>query len=249
MTSTSPVFSVIIPTLNEVQNLPKLLKDLVNQTHSDFEVIVVDGKSVDKTLNKAKTFLSLLHLKLLTSNIRNAGYQRNLGAKTATGKFLIFLDADSRIPKYYLQEIDLTQAKIGKNFTLGATWIKSDSKSDLEKIIAQVYNQLLILNRDIAPAAIASSLIIKRNLFKKAGGFNPRLTFAEDRDLIKKLWKSGHKLHILKSPLATWSFRRFRKEGYSKALGKLLYLNIYAMLKGAPQPDKINYPMGGQCHR
>ena len=49
-------FSIIIPTLNEERNLPNLLKELSEQTFNDFELIVVDGLSDDKTLVKANSF-------------------------------------------------------------------------------------------------------------------------------------------------------------------------------------------------
>src|SRR3989338_5592431 len=49
-----PYFSVIIPTLNEEKYLPKLLKDLVSQTYRDFEVVLVDGNSDDKTVEGFK---------------------------------------------------------------------------------------------------------------------------------------------------------------------------------------------------
>ena len=49
---TEPFFSIIIPTLNEEKYLPLLLSDLEHQLFTDFEVIVVDGKSADKTVTK-----------------------------------------------------------------------------------------------------------------------------------------------------------------------------------------------------
>ena len=54
--SQRPFFSIIIPSLNEEKYLPLLLEDLSQQTFKSFEVIIIDGKSEDKTIELAKTF-------------------------------------------------------------------------------------------------------------------------------------------------------------------------------------------------
>jgi len=66
-----PYFSIIIPTLNEERYLPKLLEDLLNQTEKNFEVIVVDGKSTDKTIDVCKHFMKNIPSKIIISNKRN----------------------------------------------------------------------------------------------------------------------------------------------------------------------------------
>jgi glycosyltransferase involved in cell wall biosynthesis len=101
-----PFFSVIIPALNEEKYLPLLLADLTKQTISDFEVIVIDGVSKDKTVEKAKLFKNKLpSLTILTSSVRNVSVQRNMGAQKALGKYLLFNDADNRLPEYFLEGI------------------------------------------------------------------------------------------------------------------------------------------------
>lgn len=246
MEKTKQCFSVIIPALNEAKTLPLLLGDLSRQTFKNFNTVIVDGRSTDGSLHKAEQFNTKLDLQLISSPIRNAGFQRNLGVKKASGRFIIFIDADSRIPKYFIQEIDLAVAKLGRKFNIATTWIKADTKSELDNFLAKIYNQLLLLNKDISPAAQATGMIIRRSLFNSVKGFNPQLTFAEDRDLVKRICQKGHKLLVLKSPMLTFSFRRFRRKGYGNTVIKLFYLNIYTTLKGEPpSPQKADYEMGG----
>ncbi|KKT87511.1 MAG: Cell wall biogenesis glycosyltransferase, partial [Candidatus Collierbacteria bacterium GW2011_GWD2_45_10] len=91
-----PFFSVIIPALNEEKYLPLLLADLAKQTTRDFEVIIIDGNSKDKTVAKAKLFKNKLPLlTILSSPVRNVSVQRNQGATKATGRYLLFNDADN----------------------------------------------------------------------------------------------------------------------------------------------------------
>ena len=94
-----PYFSLIIPCLNEQKVLPLLLSDINKQIFSDFEIIVVDGKSEDKTKEIA---LKNPKTTLIISDKRNVSHQRNLGAKNANGKYLVFFDADTRINDYFL---------------------------------------------------------------------------------------------------------------------------------------------------
>ena len=98
-----PFFSIVIPTLNEEKYLPKLLQNLADQTFKDFEVIHVDGRSEDKTVQKAARFSKKLDIKTLISQKRHVSHQRNLGGKKAQGKWLVFMDADNFLKPYFLQ--------------------------------------------------------------------------------------------------------------------------------------------------
>lgn len=87
-------FSVIIPTLNEEPNIERLLKSLERQTFKDFEVIIVDGGSRDRTVEIAKKFSAKVHVK---RNLKEFP-SRNYGAKVSQGKVLLFLSADVLLP-------------------------------------------------------------------------------------------------------------------------------------------------------
>jgi glycosyltransferase involved in cell wall biosynthesis len=92
--------SIIIPTLNEKDTIANLLKDIRDQS-LESEVIVVDGNSIDKTINQVKKFKTVKYF----STRSQVAYQRNFGAKKANGDLLIFLDADVRLPKNFLQKV------------------------------------------------------------------------------------------------------------------------------------------------
>jgi len=96
-----PLISVIIPTLNEAESLAKLLSDLKQQTYKNFEVIVVDEHSTDKTVKVAKES----NAKILFSNKGNLSFARNLGIKKSKGTIIVNLDADFRINKEFLKGV------------------------------------------------------------------------------------------------------------------------------------------------
>ena len=90
--------SFIIPTLEEEKVIEKILKNLKEISAIDYEIIVSDGGSKDKTVEIAKKY----GVKVVENNSgqrQNIGIGRNEGAKAAAGEFLVFLDADIYIPE------------------------------------------------------------------------------------------------------------------------------------------------------
>jgi glycosyltransferase involved in cell wall biosynthesis len=84
--------SIIIPTRNSEKTIKKCLESFENQAHSSYEIIVVDGKSSDSTIDIIQDFKDVRLLK----NVKiEAGHARNRGAEIATGQILFFCDSDS----------------------------------------------------------------------------------------------------------------------------------------------------------
>ena len=84
--------SIIVPTINEANNLPLLLSDL-SMIHKEGEIIIVDCGSEDKTIEVANIYGA----KVYKSKERNRGLQLDMGAEKAKGDWLIFLHADTRL--------------------------------------------------------------------------------------------------------------------------------------------------------
>ena len=84
--------SIIIPTINEANNLPLLLSDL-SSIQKEGEIIIVDSGSEDKTIDIANIYGA----KICISKERNRGLQLDIGSKHAKGDWFIFLHADTRL--------------------------------------------------------------------------------------------------------------------------------------------------------
>ncbi|MBU1200393.1 glycosyltransferase family 2 protein, partial [Patescibacteria group bacterium] len=185
-----PFFSIIVPSLNEEFTLPLLFKNLSNQTFKNFEVILVDSYSEDKTIKKADKFLSKLNLKIINSNQRNVSIQRNLGAKTAKGKYLIFCDADNRLPSYFLEGIKYNLNR--KPTQIFTCWCQADSQKKADKAIATLINITIeAANKLNYPGALGAMIGCTPKAFKKIGQFNPNITFAEDAEFIRRASKKN----------------------------------------------------------
>jgi len=248
---TKPFFSVIIPTLNEEKYLPRLLNCLCHQTFKNFEIIVVDANSNDNTIRKVRKYQSFIpKLRLATSKIRNCRYQRNLGAKRATGEYLVLLEADVMVKSSYLREIHKTITEEKAVFL--TTWQEPDSSLVLDRGISAVLNLAMEFARIIRqPFSGAFNTIVRKDIFYKMKGFNENLRMSDDHDFAIRVHKAGYKLEILRNPLLLYSMRRFHSEGRVSVLIKYVQAAIYLIFLG-PKTAKLNcvdYPMGGHVHR
>jgi glycosyltransferase involved in cell wall biosynthesis len=243
MTS-KPFFSLIIPALNEEVDLPILLQDILKQSIDDYEVILIDGRSEDKTMERSKPFQTRLPLTILSSDIRNVSVQRNMGAKHAKGKYLLFNDADNRLPKYFLEGVRY-QMRV-KPVDVFTTWFLPDTNLPKDQAVATFYNlQIEAMNQLGTPGGVGAMIGCKRNLYKSIGGFNPEVGFAEDTDFIRTAYNKGYSFTVLHEPRFVYSLRRFRRDGLLRSLQNYAILNLKYMTK-----QKVNqveeYPMGGK---
>jgi hypothetical protein len=240
-------FLIIIPTLNEERHLPRLLTDLSNQTFKDFQLVIVDGRSSDATLQKADSFKTKFRgFKVIISDKRNVAYQRNIGSKNAKTEWLIFMDADNRIPDYFLQGIKF-QLEILKPDIL-STWISPEHKTPTNISTANLINIFMDINKHAPyPFIFESMLIIKRLSFKKLAGFDTKITWHEGGDLLRRAQKMDMKYEFIKDPKYIYSFRRLRKIGAFKTLTGIAQHEFIRILNGGLDKKSANryYPMEG----
>lgn len=171
--------SVIISTKNEEKNIRRLLLNLKKQTFDNFEVIVVDNFSTDDTLKIASKF---------TDKIFQKGFerssQRNLGLKKASGKYILFLDADMVPESDVLNQCYLLMES---NKNLAGVLIDEISigKGFLAKIKA--------LEKDLYYGGqfIEAVRFFRSKDLVQIGGFDENLISGEDWDLSQRIKKLG----------------------------------------------------------
>lgn len=212
-----PRFSVIIPTLNEEKFLPKLLASLTRQTVKNFEVIIVDGNSTDRTVAVAKRFAKKLPITQLISEKTGVSRQRNMGAMAAKTDWLVFVDADSILLANFMERIGrFIDRKRAKFFT---TWLKADSDDPADAIAGFLMNMsiegAILIERPWAPGPLT---VIRRDVFKTIGGYDENASYGEDHELSVIGLEKGIPFEILREILYIYSFRRFRKEGSIKVM-------------------------------
>jgi hypothetical protein len=246
MASQKPFFSIVIPTLNEEKYLPHLLSDLSSQTFRDFEVIIVDGHSNDQTLKLAKAYLKKLpKTTILTSPKRHVCVQRNLGAKHAQSKILVFMDADNRLDSYFLMGLRYRLESDPADFA--TCWVKSDGNTKSDAFIAYGMNVLTELSSIDTPMFSESLTIASTAAFNDIGGFDENNHFGESRPLIKSAHQKGYTFRIYRDPTYTFSFRRIRKFGIMNLLGTITKHELSHLTGKELTTEEIKqlYPMQG----
>lgn len=240
-----PYFSVIIPTLNEEKFLPKLLNDLKRQKEKNFEVIIVDGSSEDKTRRVAESYKSdFLNFKIVSVKKRNVSYQRNLGARLSKGVYLIFLDADSRINPAFTRKIKREIDK--KKYLIFIPLAVPQSRLYQDKIIFNLSGFLIEVSQLIGkPFSAGGSMVFQKDFFHFIGGFNEKLFLSEDHEIIQRARKCGVIAKVLRNVKIKFSLRRLEKEGRFDILVKYLIATIHLLIKGEIKEKIFDYQMGG----
>jgi len=229
----NPKFSIIIPTLDEEICLPLLLKDLTLQSWTDFEVIHVDGGSKDKTLEKAKEWECKLNFRTIKHNVKNVSAQRNLGASKAKGDWIIFMDADNRLPSYFLlgieYKIEFTACRPKKNFDVFTTLLhlndddKKDAKSRTSANFINVF--LRTTGKTEKPMVLGSMIGIRREIFDNIK-FNEKSKVSEDSIFVKDCIRAGLDYVVLTNPTYAYSMRRIKSNGMVRTATSGFIMNL-----------------------
>jgi glycosyltransferase involved in cell wall biosynthesis len=202
------MISVIIPTRNEEKNLPVILRSLkADNFKSKYELLVIDGKSRDKTVEIAKSFGArvVVQDKLGISNARNLGWQ------SAKGDILIFLEADHFVEPGFLAAVN-DFFKKNKKTDAARYNIKPHQGNYIQKGLAV---QCELAER--RQGAREFPTIFKKHVLEKTVGWDESIGIAEDRELPSRIKQGGYKVGFIENA-KVWakpvdSFRLLYKEG------------------------------------
>lgn len=206
--------SIVVPTLNEEDNIRVCLESIASQeTDAEYEIIVCDAKSEDKTVEIAGKYTK----KIVSSNVRSIGLQRNLGAKSALGKYILFVDADTILQKGFLEwglgkfreDPDLLGFSAGFRFS-----DRSPRFVFSEKLVCAWFE---FNDKRNSPTLVGFNTFVTAEAFKLSGGFLD--VPLEDADYVRRLHKLG-RVHFFTDHYVVTSSRRLETMG---VLGSLRY--------------------------
>ncbi len=228
------MISIIIPAWNEEKYLPKLLECIKKQTYKDYEIIVADADSKDKTRQIAKKY----GCKIVKGGMPAAG--RNNGAEAAKGDILLFLDADSQIDDNFVKNAlnEIEKRKID----IAGCRIKPLSNKMAYIFGFSVFNLWSCVMQFIFPHASGSGIFCKKSLHNKIKGFDNSIKFAEDVDYVSRGSRYG-KFRIIKNVEVFVSSRRYENEGMVKTGVKLLMVPFYRLFFGEIRGDIFKYSL------
>lgn len=172
--------SIIIPVYNEEKVIANCLKSLASQTAKNFEIIVVDDGSTDNS----KQFAAL------SQKHKGPGAARNLGAKKAKGKILVFVDADMEFDLDFLTKL-ISPIESGKAI---GTFSKDEYLLNKDNALARCWNLNLgrsanKMHPDNYPNEQEVFRAILKSEFDKSGGFDEHIGYTDDWSISRKLGK------------------------------------------------------------
>ncbi len=228
------MLTIIIPTLNEERVLRTTLERLRALTAIPFEVVVSDGNSRDATLEIARELADrvVVYEGAARQTIAQA---RNLGARAASGEFLLFLDADIELPDINRFLGEALAAFAADPQLVAATVpisVMKASETLRDRLLFGTVNAIHRLNNNLLGSGSASGefQLIRRSAFERVGGFNDRLVAYEDWDLFDRLGRIG-KTRFLPQHHALHTGRRAHAVGHARLLltwiGNALWFKLF----------------------
>ncbi len=190
--------SIIVPTLNEEKALPDTLRNIASNAPG-CEVIIVDGGSADRTQEIVAGFRDIPIVWMTAPKGR--GSQMNAGAKAATGEVLLFLHADTHLPR---DTPELVAGALREPETLGGFFrIAFVPRAPLADFYTWAYNVRSHFRVFYGDAG----LFLRQEVFERMGGYRAALVM-EDIELILRLRRAG-RLAYVRGGAVQSSSRRF----------------------------------------
>jgi glycosyltransferase involved in cell wall biosynthesis len=217
--------SVIIPTKNEEKNIVNCIESIVGQNYErrEIEIIVVDNGSTDRTVDLAKRYADKIY-----EYGSERSESRNYGVKKASGKYVLFVDADMRLGRKVIEEC---VRRIESNSEAVALYIPEIMVGD------SFGSKVRRFERGFYNGTVIDAVrFISKAAFEKVGGYDEKMYACEDWDLDKRLKKYGSFV-IIKSPL----YHNESKFDWGRYFKKKFYyaenINKYEKKWGYDDPD------------
>jgi rSAM/selenodomain-associated transferase 2 len=216
--------SVVIPALNEAENILSCLESVKSQ-YCEFEVIVVDGGSMDGTVDLVRPQARVVRSE------KGRAVQMNSGARLCAGEVLLFLHADSQLPPGGLV---LVERVLANPRIVGGTFgLRFDSRKILLRFIT-FFTRFKFRYFHYGDQGI----FVRRSVFEQLEGFE-EIPLMEDVDFLRRLRKTGQ-LALLKQAVTT-SARRFLEHGILRQQLLNTILVICYLLGAKPETLKKWY--------
>lgn len=151
--------SIIVPVFNAAKFIDEMLVTIINQTHKNLEIILVDDESTDNSVEIIHESLKNIDCEYYLINQKNSGAAsaRNHGLKHATGDYVVFVDADDLLHNRYIEL--LLKVAISNNSDIVICGFMAFSDKSHTNLTSEVNEDFEILNQEKATVDFALGLI------------------------------------------------------------------------------------------
>ena len=197
-------FSIVIPTFNRSKFISQIIIDVINQTYTNWELIIIDDGSTDNTKEVVSKFTHSKKIQYYFQINSERSSARNNGINNATGDFICFVDSDERLnseflehisnaikinnenPAVYYYDIGFVFESDHNNLIYTRQGIQIDKKKGIDQLINEVIG--------VPQLCIARSIL-------KSHKFNTEITVGEDLDLLLRLFDKYNFYYISGKPM------------------------------------------------
>ncbi len=215
------VVTIVLPAYNASEYLAETIKSVINQTYTDFELLVIDDGSTDDTADIVRDFGKQdSRVRLISQENQGVSVARNTGIKMAQGEFIAFLDADDLwLPNKLALHVQHLSANpnIGLSFarvefmTFDGKPTRKYSNPPFKNITAKkLYEE--------NPAVTPSNALFRRMALQKVGGFDGELSGMADSELLLRVKCHGWQVEGIDEVLVLY---RTNLAGMSSQLYKM----------------------------
>jgi glycosyltransferase involved in cell wall biosynthesis len=207
----SPFFSIIIPTFNRARLISRAIESVLSQDFDDWEMIVVDDGSADTTGDVVRAFSDIdPRISYHYSENQGAAAARNLGCSFASGKYFTFLDSDDEyLPKHLSLRAELISSEPAIELLHGNVEVIGDP------FVADLFDPSKLI--PIFDCIIGGTFFIRRDLFKRLGGFTDML-YGDDNDFFARATELG--ALIRKVEPATYRYYRTETDSITSLVAR-----------------------------
>ncbi len=223
--SFNPYFSIITVVKNDQNNIQKTIESITCQSCLDYEYIVIDGKSIDKTVKKILKYKKFINL-LISEKDNGIYHAMNKGIKNSKGKVVVFVNSGDLLTKNALKII---KKKFDTNKSLDFIFGTVRRHYTKDTITKYGFNRSrLIYNFDFATAH-STGFFLKRSIFSQYGYFNTKYKHSADYDLYYRL--------IIKNNILGDSTKKnqligiVKKGGYSSKISFIEHLKEETLIR------------------
>lgn len=188
-----PLVSVIIPSYNQANFVKSAIESVLNQSYRQIEIIVVNDGSTDNTLDVIKKITTKEKISIVTTRNRGLAAARNTGLEQAAGNFVAFLDSDDLyLPHKLSLHIDFLLSHPDIDISYSETRYFNNKPEDAFSIGKRPQIEGDPFSKLIRGNFIPSNaFVVKTDMIRKIGGYDPSLRAHEDWDMLLRLSLSG----------------------------------------------------------
>ncbi|MCT2533607.1 glycosyltransferase [SAR92 clade bacterium H231] len=208
-------FSIVLPALNSEKYIGEALESLRNQTYVNFELIVCDGGSTDRTLEIIDANRDLVDV-LISGPDSGQSDAFNKGFASATGDYYLWLNSDDIMHPMLLESAHNFLVRQPDALWLNFGTVIIDELSRICEFFSAP-NWMESINKNFRPQISSPTTIFHNSLMKRLGGFDERFHYAMDVDLWRTFVEAGFRWH----KLAIYGIG-FRRHGDSKTNSHIL---------------------------